>query len=111
MGVRENKVETYLDRQVRILGGLTRKWVSPGRDGVPDRILLIETTVKDMIYKLSQLDPNTRWSDVHLVEVKSVDGKLSQVQIREHERLKEVGANVTTVYGIDGVEEFLESIC
>lgn len=92
MGVRENKVETYLDRQVRILGGLTRKWVSVNRAGAPDRIVIINGVV---------------W----FVEVKTADGKLSQVQIREHERLKEVGANVTTVYGIDGVEEFLESIC
>ena len=41
MGVRENKVEKYLDAEVNRLGGITRKWVSPGRDGVPDRIIIL----------------------------------------------------------------------
>ncbi len=39
MGVIENKVEKYLDDGVKQLGGITRKWGSPGVDGVPDRIV------------------------------------------------------------------------
>ncbi len=88
MGVRENKVEKYLDEQVTKIGGLTRKWVSPGRDGVPDRIVLYKGIV---------------W----LVEVKTVDGELSTVQVREHKRLRDCGANVTTVFGSNGVDIFV----
>ena len=88
MGVRENKVERYLDSEVVKLGGLTRKWVSPGRDGVPDRIVIINGVV---------------W----FVEVKTIDGKQSEVQKREHQRLIECGANVATVYGNAGVDMFI----
>lgn len=89
MGVRENKVERYLDEEVVLMGGLTRKWVSPMHSGVPDRIVFIQ-------------------GDVWFVEVKTNDGRLSPEQIREHQRLKDQGANVTTVYGKTGVDKFME---
>lgn len=88
MGARENKVEKYLDSEVKKLGGITRKWVSPGRDGVPDRIVFV-------------------CGEVWFVEVKTIDGKLTSVQQREHDRLKAVHARVTTVYGEPGVDEFM----
>ena len=89
MGVRENKVERYLDEEVVLLGGLTRKWVSPNQVGVPDRIVFIQ-------------------GDVWFVEVKTADGRLSPEQIREHQRLKNAGAKVATVYGKNGVDKFME---
>lgn len=91
MGVRENKVEKYLDKQITALGGLTRKWVSPGRDGVPDRICIVKGRV---------------W----FVEVKTVDGKCSPVQLREHVRLRDAGADVRVVYGEQGVDDFIKNI-
>ena len=92
MGVRENKVEKYLDDEVKKLGGITRKWVSPGRDGVPDRIVIVAGVVT-------------------FVEVKTTgDGKLSTVQEREHRRLRDSGARVTTVHGHAGVDAFLLDI-
>jgi len=91
MGVRENKVEKYLDQCVRAIDGLTRKWVSPGVDGVPDRIVILHGAV---------------W----FVEVKTIDGVLEDSQKREHIRLKDAGANVMTVYGHAGVDEFIERV-
>lgn len=88
MGKRENKVESYLDHQVTSIGGMTRKWVSPGVDGVPDRIVII-------------------WGNVFFVEVKTEDGKLSSAQLREHQRLREHKANVWVVYGHNDVDGFL----
>ena len=88
MGVRENKVEKYLDKQITALGGLTRKWVSPGRDGVPDRICIVK-------------------GRFFLVEVKTVDGKCSPNQLREHTRLRDAGADVRVVYGEKDVDEFI----
>jgi hypothetical protein len=89
MGVRENKVEKYLDSEVKKLGGITRKWVSPGRDGVPDRIVILRGAV---------------W----FVEVKTSDGKLTQVQMREHDRLRDAGAKVYTVFGEGDIDSFIE---
>jgi len=91
MGKRENVVETYLDEQVEEkLGGITRKWVCPGRDGVPDRIVITK-------------------AGIIFVEVKSVDGSRSPEQVREHTRLINASANVYTVYGNAGVDAFIKS--
>lgn len=91
MGVRENKVETYLDDCIKSLGGITRKWVSPGRDGVPDRICFLN-------------------DKVFFVEVKTTDGDFEAGQQREHERLRDAGANVCTVYGNAGVDSMVFDI-
>ena len=91
MGVRENKVETYLNRKVECLGGITRKWVSPGRNGVLDRIVILRGRIL-------------------FVEVKTVDGVLSTAQKREIDRLKEHGSEVRVVYGKEGVDELIEEL-
>lgn len=91
MGVRERKVEKYLDSEVTKLGGISRKWVSPGRDGVPDRIVIY----------------NGR---VIFVEVKTLDGDLSMTQTREHQRLLDAGACVDTVYGEEGVDVWIREV-
>lgn len=91
MGVRERKVERYLDKKVTDAGGLTRKWVSTGRDGVPDRIAIHR-------------------GNVFFVEVKTIDGKLSVMQEREHQRLIDKGANVSVVYGEEGVDIFIHEM-
>ncbi len=91
MGVRENKVEKYLHDETERHGGTTRKWVSPGRDGVPDRIVFL----------------NHR---IYFVEVKTVDGVESEIQERERIRLTEHGADVRIVYGAKGVNEFINRV-
>lgn len=90
MGVRENDVENYLHEQVEKLGGTTRKWTSPGRSGVPDRIVIIG-------------------GDVLFIEVKTESGKLSGAQMREMSRLQEHKAMVGVVYGHKGVDRFIQS--
>lgn len=91
MGVRENKVEKYLHSEVEKLGGTTRKWVSPGRDGVPDRLVFIQGRTM-------------------MVEVKTLDGKVSVAQQREHDRLREQGCLVWVVYGEHGVDDFITKL-
>jgi Holliday junction resolvase-like predicted endonuclease len=88
MGIRENKVEKYLNDQIKELGGITRKWVSPGRAGVPDRIVIVKGVVA-------------------FVEVKTMDGKVSTVQQREMERLEQAGASVFIAFGKPGVDKFI----
>lgn len=90
MGVRERKVENYLDDQVKLLlGGVTRKYVSPQHDGVADRLVF--------------LPGGLLW----LVEVKTVDGKESEVQQRERTRMTELGFRATIVYGEQQVDELI----
>lgn len=91
MGTRENKVEKYLTDEIEALGGGTRKWVSPGRDGVPDQIVL-------------------GFNTIFFVEVKTVDGDFQPGQEREHERLRALGATVCTVYGHVGVDRLTKDL-
>jgi len=91
MASRENKVEKYLISEVLKLGGMTRKWVSPGVNGVPDRIVFLN-------------------GKIYFVEVKTVDGVLSSWQEREIARLKSHGANVYVVYGQNGVDDFIKQL-
>lgn len=37
----EKSTEAYLRDEVKRLGGRSYKWVSPGRSGVPDRIVIL----------------------------------------------------------------------
>lgn len=94
MGARENKVETYLDEQVKAIGGVTRKWVSPGHDGVTDRICFVPHL--------------PAW----FVEVKTISGKLSDVQKREQQRLRntETTSTISTVYGHADVDMLIETM-
>ena len=39
--MREKEIETRLVSAVKRMGGVCPKWVSPGLDGVPDRIILL----------------------------------------------------------------------
>lgn len=39
--MRETVIENYLTSRVKAYGGKCWKWVSPGRRGVPDRIVLM----------------------------------------------------------------------
>jgi len=39
--MREKEIEQKLVRAVKAAGGICPKWVSPGMDGVPDRIVLL----------------------------------------------------------------------
>lgn len=39
--MKESEIESHLKRRVEALGGKCWKWVSPGRLGVPDRILIL----------------------------------------------------------------------
>ena len=95
MGVRERKVENYLRDELKKINGTSRKWVSPGRDGVPDQIVRL-----------------LRWATgvVHVVEVKTTDGTLEPSQERELPRLTEEGFLVFIVYGHEGVDKYIRSI-
>jgi len=95
MGTRENKVETYLKDEVkRVFGGETRKWVSPGHDGVHDQILFISGL------------------PAIFVEVKTIDGELSLVQKREHDRLYMTMTTSVfmTIYGKKDVDKFIKNL-
>ncbi|MCC8024303.1 MAG: VRR-NUC domain-containing protein [Clostridium sp.] len=86
----EKDIEKVLVAEVRKLGGRAYKWVSPGNDGVPDRIVVF---------------PNR---PPVFVELKAESGRLSALQKVQIKRLRELGQAVYVVKGIDGVSEFFQ---
>ncbi len=91
MGKKENLVETFLDDEVRKLGGFTRKFAYIGRRGGADRIVFL-------------------FGQILLVEVKTSDGKESVLQTRERRRIRATGARAHCVYGKEGVAIWLSEI-
>ena len=69
----EKKLEQKLVRAVRDIGGLALKFVSPGCDGVPDRLILIA------------------YGKVAFVEVKAKGKKPRPIQIRRINQIKNLG--------------------
>ena len=80
----ERTVEQRLVEAVRKAGGLCPKFVSPGWDGVPDRIVLF---------------PGGK---VGFVELKAPGQKLRPLQVQRKRQLEGLGF---LVYCVDGVEQ------
>ena len=88
----ENKIEKWLNEQVRKLGGKSYKFISPGNPGVPDRIYLF---------------PGGR---IYFVELKRIIGKLSNVQVWQREQFRQMGVDVKVIYGMDQAKEFVKEL-
>ena len=86
--MRESELERILVNEVRRIGGRAYKWVSPGNDGVPDRIVFL---------------PGGK---VYLIELKTDTGKLSVLQKIQINRLQGLGQTVLVVRGMQGLIEF-----
>ena len=84
----EREVEKKLVDGVRRMGGRAYKFVSPGNDGVPDRIVVLPDTAP------------------MFVELKTESGKLSSLQKVQITRLEKLGQNVVVLYGAKDVENF-----
>ena len=76
----EKEIEKILVQEVKKLGGRAYKWVSPGNNGVPDRIII--------------------------AELKTDSGQVSSVQRVQLKRLSDLGQRVRVIYGISGVCQF-----
>ena len=84
----EKTVEAALVKRVKELGGIAYKWTSPGRTGVPDRIVMI---------------PGGK---IIFVELKSPTGKLTTRQEREHETIRGLGFEVIVINNVEDARAF-----
>lgn len=71
--MREKLIEQKLIRAVKAVGGIAVKFVSPGYDGMPDRLILL---------------PGAK---IAFVEVKAMGYKPRPLQIRRHVMLRDLG--------------------
>lgn len=91
MGI-EADLEADLREFIDMLGGLSYKFTSPNRKGVPDRIWLFNREF---------------WG---MVEMKAPGGRLEPWQQREHERLRGKGIRVDVIWNEDQLLDFMTEI-
>ena len=89
---REKTIEQKLVHDVRLMGGLALKFVSPGFDGVPDRLVLL---------------PDGKMA---FVELKAPGKKLRPLQERRKRQLELLGFSVFCVSGIEQIGGVLSEI-
>ena len=89
---REKYIEQQLVRSVKAAGGLCPKWVAPGMDGMPDRIILLPE------------------GKIAFAEVKAPGRKPSRLQLSRHENLRALGFQVYVIDGTEQISPILASL-
>lgn len=91
--MKENEIERQLSLAVKKMGGMAVKFVSPGLDGVPDRIVLL---------------PGRKMA---FVELKAPGKKLRALQEKRKKQLEELGYSVYVIDGVEQIGGVLDEIC
>lgn len=99
--MRERDIEKYLVERVKALGGEVRKVKWLGRNGAPDRLVMLPG---GGVRGLSQ---ETRRAATIWVELKATGKKPEPHQLREHERMRRMGQRVEVIDSIEGVDGLL----
>lgn len=91
--MQEKDVEKYLKEQVAAqLHGKAMKWVSPGNNGVPDRLVIV---------------PGGR---IYFVELKAPGEEPRKLQKYIHEQMREMGCVVLTIDTKEKVDSFIKAV-
>jgi len=90
--MREKQIEQKLVHKVKSAGGIAPKFVSPGFDGMPDRLLLF---------------PGGRMA---FAEVKAPGGKPRPLQIARHKLLTKLGFKVYVLDSLAEIDEIVKEV-
>jgi len=98
--MRESQIESHLVKRVKMLGGEVRKVQWIGRRGAPDRLVMLPD--RFTLNPDRWIKPVSVW-----VELKAPGVKAERHQLREHERMREMGQRVEVIDSIEAVERLL----
>lgn len=90
--MREKKIEQKLVTAVKKHGGICPKFVSPGFDGMPDRLLLL---------------PHGRFA---FVEVKAPNQKPRPLQLSRHRLLRRLGFQVYVLDALEDIDKIIKEV-
>ena len=90
--MREKTIERKLVNAVKNMGGIAPKFVSPGLDGMPDRLVLLPE------------------GKIAFVEVKAPSKQPRPLQIARHRLLRQLGFNVFIVDNAEDIKTILSEI-
>ncbi len=88
----EKSIEQYLVKKVKAMGGRAYKFVSPGNDGVPDRMICL---------------PGGK---VSFVELKASGKQPTQLQTLQIQRLRDLGFIVEVIDSQERVDMLLRGL-
>jgi hypothetical protein len=104
--VRESLVEAYLVQQAKKLGGEVRKVKWIGRNGAPDRLVMLPPLgTPETPSRSADWDRAPGW--LVWVELKATGKKAEPHQLREHKRMLKMGQRVLVIDSFEGVDELL----
>lgn len=86
----EKMIEERLRDGVKRLGGVAFKFVSPGNDGVPDRLVCL---------------PGGR---IAFIELKAPGKKPTPLQVRQMERLRGLGFVAFVIDSVEAVDQYIQ---
>ena len=92
MKITEKSIEIYLRDRIKKVGGIAFKFISPGNDGVPDRLLCLPT------------------GQVIFVELKAPGKTTRPLQDLQISRLRNLNFKVFIIDSKEKVDELLEMI-
>lgn len=90
--MKESEIEKHLREQVKAAGGRAYKFVSPGNNGVPDRIVLLPGGV------------------LAFVELKAPGKKPTDLQLAQQNKIAKLGFKVYVMDSKEKVDEFIKGI-
>ena len=90
--MREKQIEHALVMAVKAAGGMCPKLVSPGTDGMPDRMILLPK------------------GHIGFVEVKAPGKKPRPLQERRHKQMRKLGFKVFILDGREQIPEILKEV-
>lgn len=90
--MREKQIEKKLVKAVKEEGGMCPKLVSPGTDGMPDRLIML---------------PKAR---IGFVEVKAPGAKPKPLQERRHKQLRDLGFHVSVLDDPEQIPGILKEV-
>lgn len=90
--MRESYIEGRLVSEVKKRGGICPKWVAPGFDGVPDRIVLMPV------------------AKIGFVEVKAPGEKPRPLQLSRHKLLRRLGFKVYVLDSTEQIKNIIDEI-
>lgn len=90
--VSERQIENRLRNEIRNIGGVALKFISPGMSGMPDRIILLP------------------FQKVVFVELKAPGKKMRPIQIKRKNQLETLGFKVYMIDSYQDINNFLKEV-
>lgn len=105
--MRESDIEEHLVKRVKELGGEVRKVKWIGRNGAPDRLVMLPGDAWLCTESMDQ--PTTIWVELKAPGLAALFPHTphERQQHREHERMRAMGQRVVVIDSLAGVDELL----